>query len=502
MVPGPFGCLIGDTIPFRRFSNSTGPGRDVPNTGLRGSVMTTGKGNRKASPKKRAREEHSLPVLNLNAAGIDVGSEEHWVAVPKDRDTEPVRRFGCFTADLHAMAQWLKKCRITTIAMESTGVYWIPLHQILEQYGFEVRLVNAAHVKNAPGRKTDVADCQWIQQLHTFGLLSGSFRPDNQVCVLRSYWRHRDNLVRYASDHIRHMQKALTQMNLHLHKVLSDITGVTGMNIIRAIVQGERNPRKLALMKEPGIKNSPDVIAKALEGDYREEHIFALTQAVELYDFYQRQIEACDRQIASCLSGFATKADPACPLRPPKRRDRKRTGNQAYIDLRAELYRVSGLDFTQIPGFDALTVQTILSEVGLDPGRFPTEKRFVSWLGLCPNNRITGGQVQSTKTRKTHNRAANAFRMAAQAAGNSKGALGGFHRRIKIRLGAPKAITATAHKLARLFYRMWSTGQSYVDMGDRYEVRYKERVLHNITKRARELGYQLIPQPLAAEGVA
>jgi len=465
--------------------------------------MRTPKGKRKPLPETKTQEDHSLPALNLHAAGIDVGSEEHWVAVPKDRDSEPVRRFGCFTADLHAMAQWLKQCRITTIAMESTGVYWIPVHQILERYGFEVRLVNAAHVKHAPGRKTDVADCQWIQQLHTFGLLSGSFRPDDQVCVLRSYWRHRDNLVRYASDHIRHMQKALTQMNLHLHKVLADITGVTGMKIIRAIVQGERNPRKLALMKEPGVKSTPEGIAKALEGDYREEHLFALTQAVELYDFYQRQIEACDRQIASCLRAFDSKADPAFPLGPPKRRDKKRTGNQPYIDLRAELYRISGVDFTQIPGFDALTVQTILSEIGLDPGRFPTEKRFVSWLGLCPNNRITGGHVKGTKTRKTHNRAANAFRMAAQSAGNSNSAFGGFHRRIKARLGAPKAITATAHKLARIFYRLWTTGKSYVDLGaDYYESRYKERVLRNITKRAKELGYQLIPQQPAAEEVA
>ncbi len=504
MVPGPFGCPIGDTIPFRRFSNDTGPGRNAPNPILRGCVMTKHVEKRKAVAEKRGREENSLPVLNLNAAGIDVGSEEHWVAVPKDRDDEPVKRFGCFTADLHAMAQWFKKCGITTVAMESTGVYWIPVHQILEQYGFEVRLVNASHVKNAPGRKSDASDCRWIQQLHTFGLLSGSFRPDDQVCVLRSYWRHRENLVRYASDHIRHMQKALTQMNLHLHKVLSDITGVTGMNIIRAIVRGEKDPRKLALMREPGVKNSPEVIAKALEGDYREEHLFALKQSVELYDFYQRQIEACDQQIASCLDGFDSKADLAShPLPPSKRGGRKRTRNEPYIDLRSELYRISGVDFTQIPGLDALTVQSILSEIGLDPGRFPTEKHFVSWLGLCPNNRITGGEVKSSRTRKTNNRAANAFRMAGQSAGNSNGAFGGFYRRIKARLGAPKAITATAHKLARIFYRMWATGRAYVDMGaDYYETRYKDRVLRNITRRAKELGYELVPQPLAAEGVA
>jgi transposase len=435
-------------------------------------------------------------MINKDAAGIDIGSGEHWVAVSEDRDEEPVRSFGCFTADLHAMARWLKACGITTVAMESTGVYWIPCYQILEEHGFEVKLVNARHVKNVPGRKSDIDDCQWLQRLHTYGLLSGSFRPDDQMCVLRSYWRHRTNLVRYASDHIQHMQKALTQMNLHLHKVLSEITGVTGMNIIRAILEGERDREKLALTRERGVKNTPEAIAKALEGDYRQEHLFALKQAVELYDFYHRQIEACDREIERYLHTFEAKVDPVQnPL--PKQKRKKQMRYQSFVDLRTELYRVSGIDFTQMPGLDVLTVQTILSEVGLDPGKFPTEKRFVSWLGLCPNNRITGGQIKSTKTRKTANRAANAFRMAAQSLANSNTGLGGFYRRIRARLGAPKAITATAHKLARIFYRMWTTGQSYIDMGsDYYENRYKERVLRNITNRARELGYDAVLQPI------
>jgi transposase len=362
-------------------------------------------------------------MINKDAAGIDIGSGEHWVAVPEDRDEEPVRCFGCFTADLHAMARWLKECGVTTVAMESTGVYWIPCYQILEEHGFEVKLVNARHVKNVPGRKSDVSDCQWLQRLHTYGLLSGSFRPDDQICVLRSYWRHRANLVRYASDHIQHMQKALTQMNLHLHKVLSNVTGVTGMNIIRAIISGERNPEKLALMRERGVKNTPEAIAKALEGDYRQEHLFALKQAVELYDFYHRQIEACDREIERYLHTFEAKVDPVQnPL--PKQKRKKEMRYQSFVDLRTELYRVSGIDFTQIPGLDVVTVQTILSEIGLDPGKFPTEKRFASWLGLCPNNRITGGQVKSTKTRKTANRAANAFRMSAQSLANSNTGLG------------------------------------------------------------------------------
>jgi transposase len=450
---------------------------------------------RKGPPQKKSGSS-SFSMINKDAAGIDIGSGEHWVAVPEDRDEEPVRRFGCFTADLHAMARWLKQCGVTTVAMESTGVYWIPCYQILEEHGFEVKLVNARHVKNVPGRKSDVSDCQWLQRLHTYGLLSGSFRPDDQICVLRSYWRHRTNLVRYASDHIQHMQKALTQMNLHLHKVLSNVTGVTGMNIIRAIISGERDPEKLALMRERGVKNTPEAIAKALEGDYRQEHLFALKQAVELYDFYHRQIEACDREIERYLHTFEAKVDPVQnPL--PKQKRKKEMRYQSFIDLRTELYRVSGIDFTQIPGLDVVTVQTILSEIGLDPGKFPAEKRFVSWLGLCPNNRITGGQVKSTKTRKTANRAANAFRMAAQSLANSNTGLGGFYRRIRARLGAPKAITATAHKLARIFYRMWTTGQSYTDLGsDYYENRYKERVLRNITRRARELGYDAVLQPI------
>jgi transposase len=450
---------------------------------------------RKGPPQKKSGSS-SFSMINKDAAGIDIGSGEHWVAVPEDRDEEPVRCFGCFTADLQAMARWLKECGVTTVAMESTGVYWIPCYQILEEHGFEVKLVNARHVKNVPGRKSDVSDCQWLQRLHTYGLLSGSFRPDDQICVLRSYWRHRANLVRYASDHIQHMQKALTQMNLHLHKVLSNITGVTGMNIIRAIISGERDPEKLALMRERGVKNTPEAIAKALEGDYRQEHLFALKQAVELYDFYHRQIEACDREIERYLHTFEAKVDPVQnPL--PKQKRKKEMRYQSFVDLRTELYRVSGIDFTQIPGLDVVTVQTILSEIGLDPGKFPTEKRFASWLGLCPNNRITGGQVKSTKTRKTANRAANAFRMASQSLANSNTGLGGFYRRIRARLGAPKAITATAHKLARIFYRMWTTGQSYTDLGsDYYENRYKERVLRNITRRARELGYDAVLQPI------
>ena len=274
--------------------------------------------------KKRSKKVNldSLPFVNINAAGIDIGSEEHWVAVPEDRDEEPVRPFGCFTSDLHAMAEWLKQCGIETVAMESTGVYWISLFQILETQGFDVKLVNARHVKNVPGRKTDVQDCQWLQQLHTYGLLSGSFRPEDSICVLRSYWRHRDNLIRYAAAHIQHMQKALTEMNLQLHKVISDITGVTGMRIIQAILDGERDPVKLAQMRDPRIKSSEEKIAKALEGDYRQEHLFALKQSLELYSHYHQQVQACDQQIEAYLSDLDSKFDTDCEPKPKKGRSK------------------------------------------------------------------------------------------------------------------------------------------------------------------------------------
>jgi len=452
----------------------------------------------------RGKASDRLPKLNVDAAGIDVGSEEHWVAVPEDRDKHPVRSFKCFTADLQSMVQWLRECKISTVAMESTGVYWIPIFQILDRAGFEVKLVNARHVKNVPGRKTDVSDCQWLQRLHTYGLLNGSFRPNDQVCVLRSYWRHRDNLVRYASAHVLHMQKALTEMNIQLHKVITDITGMTGMRIIRAILAGERDPLVLANMKDRRIQSSVGDIVKSLEGDYRQEHLFALKQAVELYDFYHQQIEACDRQLEVCLSQFDSKVDvQSQPVPPAKAKGRKRRHNEPQIDLHSHLYRMTGIDFTRIDGLDVLSVQTILSEVGLNPNAFPSEKHFASWLGLCPDNRITGGKVKSSKTRKVVNRAAHAFRLAANTMHRSSSALGGYYRRMRAKLGAPKAITATAHKLARMFYRLWKTGEAYNDPGaDYYEQKYKERVLNNMKAKAKQLGYEIALKPLAGSEVS
>jgi len=440
-------------------------------------------------------------VIHPNAAGIDLGSEENWVAVPSDRDEQPVRSFGCFTEDLHALARWLETCGIDTVAMESTGVYWVPLFQVLESYGFQVYLVNARHVKNVPGRKTDVEDCQWLQQLHTFGLLAASFRPEDEICVLRSYWRHRENLVRYASGHVQHMQKALEQMNVQLHKVISDITGVTGMRIIQAILDGERDRQTLAALKDHRIRSSADRIAKALEGDYRSEHLFTLRQALETYTFYQRQIAACDQQIEAYLCSMDDRIDPTqTPGPPAKLRRTKPRGNEPDFDLRQHLYRISGVDFTQVEGLNVLTVQTILSEVGLNPSKFPTVKSFTSWLGLCPDQRITGGKLKSTRTRRVKNRAAGAFRLSAQAVINSSGPIGTFYRRKRYHLGPAAAITATAHKIARIFYHLWATRQPYgPELLKCHEEQYALRTLNSLRRKARSLGFQLVPQLVGAQ---
>jgi len=449
----------------------------------------------KAKKPRKQDVDADLSLINLNAAGIDIGADRHWVSVPVGRDKENVRSFACFTTELYAMADWLKQCSIETVAMESTGVYWIPVFQVLESRGFEVKLVNAHYVKTVPGRKTDVLDCQWLQKLHSYGLLSGSFRPDDQICVLRSYIRQRDNLIKSACVHVQRMQKALTEMNLQLHRVISDITGTTGKAIIKAIVSGERNPLTLAALKDGRIKASNEKIAESLTGDYRSEQVFILQQELQLYEFYQAQIAACDLQIEQCLATFANKVDVTKKLlAKPKRRGTKQPGNAPQFDLRTHLYRVFGVDFTQIDGFGALTVLTLLSELGLDPSRFPTVKHFTSWLGLCPGSRITGGKVQTSKTRPVVNRAANTFRMAAQTLCRSHSALGAYYRRMQARLGAPKAITAAAHKLARVFYRLWASGDVYSDPGiDAYEQQYQDRMLKNLKKKAQAFGLELIP---------
>ncbi|MBL8675836.1 MAG: IS110 family transposase [Alphaproteobacteria bacterium] len=437
-----------------------------------------------------------LEVKYPDAAGIDIGSSVHYICVPEGRDEQSVKKFGCFTADLYEAAKWLKKCRIKTIVMESTGVYWIPLFQVLEKESFDVKLVNARFVKNVPGRKSDVQDCQWLQQLHSYGLLQGSFRPEQQICILRSYIRQRDTLTRSATIHVQRMQKALTQMNLQLHKVITDITGVTGMRILQAILSGERNPLKLAALRDKRTKNKEDTISKALEGDYREEHLFTLKQEFELYNIYRKKIEECDLQISNTYKKLDTKTEfdtlQASISTLKKKKDVDK--DKATFDLRRELHRITGGDLTTIPGINTLSAQAIISEVGVDPSCWPTEKHFTSWLGLSPANKITGEKVFSTRTRKVNNRASTAFRMAALAVSRTETALGSFFRRIKNRHGAPKAITATARKIACIFYRMLQYGQDYVELGmEIYERRYKERVEASFRKKAAELGFDLVP---------
>ena len=374
----------------------------------------------------------TTPVLHPHAAGIDIGATELYVCVPLDRDPQPIRRFGTFTEDLLAVATWLQQCGVTTVAMESTGVYWIPLFQILETRGLEVCLVNARHVKNVPGRKTDVQDCQWLQYLHSVGLLRASFRPPETVCAVRSLLRHRDTLVQLAATHTQHMQKALTQMNLQLHHVLSDITGVTGLAILDAILAGERDPTVLASHRDRRIKASAATIAKALVGDYRPEHLFTLRQSVDAYRQYQRLIGECDREVQNRLAAFASTLDPAqhpLPAAPASRRKTRGTSPVPGFDLRTELYRVLGTDLTQVPGLQTPTVHTLFAELGADLSPFPSGGHFASWLGLCPDNRISGGQVLSVKTRHVKHRVAYALRLAAQSLSRSQSVLGGFFRR-------------------------------------------------------------------------
>jgi len=439
----------------------------------------------------------SLTQLNPAAAGIDVGASEHYVAVPPERDEQAVRRFGAFTEDLHKLAQWLLQCGVQTVAMESTGVYWIPLYQILEDYGLEVKLVNARHVKHVPGRKSDVQDCQWLQQLESFGLLSGSFRPEAKICVLRSYMRQRQMLISHASRYIQQMQKALTQMNLKLHQVISDLSGQTGMRIVRAILQGERDRLKLAALKDRRIKSSLGTIAKALEGDYRAEHLFALRQAVELYDYYQQKIAECDQEILKQMQSLETRAvTDAVPPTPLKRKPRSQH-HPLPFDSQAELYRILGVDLTRIDGLNEATAQLILSELGLELcKKWPSEAQFCSWLGLCPNNEISGGKVLRRGTRKVINRVANALRMCAESLLNSKSALGAYARRMRAKRDSKIAISATAHKLARLIYRTLKYGQEYSDIGQaQYEAKYRINALKSLQKRARQLGVQLIDLP-------
>lgn len=439
-----------------------------------------------------------LPPLNLHAAGIDVGNAAHHVAVPPGRDPEPVQKFGSFTADLHRMAQWLKSWGIETVVMQATGVYGVALYDVLESYGLEVYVVNARHTKTLPGRKTDVQECQWWQKLHTFGLLNNSFRPAEEIRVLRAYLRQRESLVAAAGTCMQHMQKVLTEMNLPLANVISDISGTTGMAILRAIVKGERDPQQLAMLKHGRIRASREEIAQSLEGNWREELLFVLAQSLDLYDTYQRKIAACDGRMEAHLKAMEAKVDPSAqPLAAPRRRTMQwpsKNKHQPRFDLRGPLYRITGTDLTHIDGIDVQTAQTVVSEVGVDMSRWKTEKHCCSFLGVCPDNRISGGKVLQRGTRRVINRAATALRLAAWSLIRSQSALGAKFRRLRSRLGAPKAITAMAHLLARLIYRMLKFGSEYVDKGMKhYENKYRQQQLQWVTKQAAALNMQLVP---------
>ena len=430
----------------------------------------------------------TLTITHPNAAGIDIGSAAHYVAVPPDRDDEPVREFPSFTVDLHAIADWLSACGVDVVAMESTGVYWIPLFELLESRGFKVLLVNARHVKNVSGRKSDVLDCQWLQQLMTYGLLSGAFRPAEQVCVLRSLWRQRAMLLKSQARYVQHMQKALTQMNIQLANVISDVVGETGQRILRAILAGERDGHVLAALKNSRIHATGDEIAKSLQGNWRAEHLFALKQALAAFDFIGTQLAEVDQEIEQQLQNLqAHEGEPA------KKRRRGRARNAPKFDLRTQLFRVCGVDLTRIDGIDVTTALAVVSEIGVDMSRFPTERHFASWLGLCPGTKITGGKVMSSKTKRCANRAAQALRLAAAALRTSKSALGAYFRRLCSRMDKAKAVTAAAHKLARLIYTMFTRGEEYTDQGQEYyEERYRERVLHQLSQRAAKLGWKMV----------
>lgn len=456
-------------------------------------------------PKSRkTRKKVSAPVdwtsglesIHHHAAGIDVGSAEHYVAVPVGRDPQPVQTFGSFTADLHRLAQWLQACGIETVVMQATGVYWVGLYEVLDGYGLQVQVVNARYTKTLPGRKSDVQECQWLQKLHTFGLLNNSFRPPEEIRVLRCYLRQRENLVQQAGICIQQMQKALTEMNVQLANVISDLSGVTGMKILQAILGGERDADQLARLAAPGIRASRKELAQSLEGHWREELIFVLQQTHDLYHTFLQNIRQCDGRIEAHLQTMEAKVDEV--MRPlPAARPKNRLPKRKHIpqfDLRAELYRVAGADLTQIDGINVQTAQVVISEVGVDMTRWPNEHHFSSWLGLAPNNEITGGKVIRRRTKRVLNRAARALRLAAQSLHHSRTALGAQYRRLRGKLGAPKAITATAHHLARLLYRMLRFGIEYHDKGmEHYERRYRETQIKWLQKQAAMLNMQLTP---------
>ena len=443
---------------------------------------------------KSKTKPNGLPIINEFAAGIDIGSRFHVVAVGSDLCDEPVRTFQAFTSDLLRMADWLIEIGIQTVAMESTGVYWVAAYEVLESRGINVILANAREARAVPGRKSDVSDAQWLQRLHACGLLRASFRPGREIAALRAYLRSRERHLDYAASHIQHMQKALTFMNLQLQHVISDITGVTGMQIIRAIVAGERNPDVLAAMRDVRCKATIETVRAALVGNYQPEHVFALKQALALYDFYQQCVAECDIQIEQVVAALnATRQIPETPL--PKARHRTKQPNDVNFDVRSAMYQLAGTDLTQIHGIGPFLALRLIAECGTDLSRWKTAKHFTSWLTLSPGCKISGGKVLSAHTRKTSNRVTVALRLAAVTVGRTNTALGAFYRRLAARIGNAKAVTATARKIAILFYNAMRFGINYNDPGaDYYEQQYRDRVIKQLHRRAAQFGLILQPQ--------
>lgn len=441
----------------------------------------------------KTKQIQSLPVLNQFSAGIDIGASFHVVAIPPDMSVQSVKTFEAFTTDLTDMANWLVENGITTAAMESTGVYWVPVYEILQDHGIDVILCNARESRSVPGRKTDVNDAQWLQRLHACGLLRASFRPEDKIVELRSYLRVRERLSDYAAAHIQHMQKSLTFMNIQLNLVVSDITGVTGMKIIRAIVDGVKSPKALAEHRDPRCKASKEKIRKALTGNYQVAHIFALKQALSMFDAYQITIHECDGEIEHALAELAiNKPTPKDPL--PKPKHRTKQPNQLNFDVRKAIYQLVGNDITQIHGFGPYLALRMMSECGLDMSKWPTAGHFTSWLTLCPGSKISGGKVLSARSRKSNNRLVANLRLAATTVGRSDTALGAFYRRLSARIGKSKAVTATARKIAILYYNAMRYGMQYKDPGaDLYEKNFKDRVIKSLKQRAAKFGFELQP---------
>ena len=450
------------------------------------------KHNRRRAARPSRRSPSVLDRIQVDVAGIDCGAAEHYVSVPPDRDPTPVRSFRTFTADLERLADWLVACRITSVAMEATGVYWIPVYDILEARGLEVLLVNARHVKHVPGRKSDVEDCEWLRELHSVGLLRGSFRPPGPILALRALVRHRDLLVQTAGTYVQRMQKALTQMNLLLPRVVSDIVGKTGLAILRALVAGERDPHVLAQHRDPHCKAPAEEIVAALTGHYQPEHLFVLQQNLELFDVCQTQLMACDAAIEAELQALtAAVAPPTTPLPPP--RVTRRHGNEPHFDIRPVLHHLTGADLTQIDGLAPYGALKLIAEIGTDMRRWPTEHHFTAWLTLAPQNRVSGGRRLSSKTQPSANRAANILRVAAMGLVRGQTALGAFYRRLAVRVGKPKALTATARKLAILVYRTLAGRLVYKDPGAHiYTAPHRTRVLRRLRLRADTLGFTLV----------